>query len=128
MTSTARISSVHSDQLWFQSENRPRIESGCPALYAGGAATNLKYGEHIVLQEKDTPLANYWLTLVQQAGVPLDRFSQHRFAAFSELLGRTRGTKSWLDFVKESALLESSSNFYQFSNVAKQNETNGFPL
>jgi len=50
---------------------------GCPALYAGGAATNLKYGEHIVLQKKDTPLANYWLTLVQQAGVPLDRFS-HR--------------------------------------------------
>ena len=58
---------------------------GCPALYAGGAATNLKYGEHIVLQKKDTPLANYWLTLVQQAGVPLDRFS-HSTGSLSELL------------------------------------------
>lgn len=30
---------------------------GCPALYTGGAAANLKCGEHIVLPQKDTPLA-----------------------------------------------------------------------
>jgi len=46
-----------------------------PAIYAGGAAENLKKGEHIVLPEEDTPLANYWLTLMQSAGVPLEQFS-----------------------------------------------------
>ena len=58
---------------------------GCPALYTGGAAANLKYGKHIVLPQKDTPLANYWLTLVQQTGVSLDRFS-HSTGSISELL------------------------------------------
>ena len=58
---------------------------GCPALYAGGALANLKYGEHIVLPQKDTPLANYWLTLVQQAGIPLDHFS-HSTGSLSELV------------------------------------------
>ncbi len=58
---------------------------GCPALYTGGAAANLKYGEHIVLPRKDTPLANYWLTLVQQAGIPLDQFS-HSTGSLSELV------------------------------------------
>ncbi len=58
---------------------------GCPAFYAGGGATNLKYGEHIVLQEKDTPLANYWLTLVQQAGVSIDHFS-HSTESLAELI------------------------------------------
>jgi len=58
---------------------------GCPALYAGGGLANLKYGEHIVLPQKDTPLANYWLTLVQQAGIPLDRFS-HSTGSLSELV------------------------------------------
>jgi len=59
---------------------------GCPAIFAGGAAENLKKGEHIVLPEKDTPLANYWLTLMQSVGVPLERFS-HSTGAVSELLG-----------------------------------------
>ena len=48
---------------------------GCPAIYAGGASKSLKRGEHIVLPERDTPLTNYWLTLMQSAGVPLDQFS-----------------------------------------------------
>jgi len=58
---------------------------GCPALYTGGAAANLKYGEHIVLPQKDTPLANYWLTLVQQAGISLDQFS-HSTGSLLELV------------------------------------------
>jgi len=59
---------------------------GCPAIYTGGAAANLKRGEHIILPEQDTPLANYWLTLSQQAGVEMDRFS-HSTGTLNELVG-----------------------------------------
>jgi len=55
-----------------------------PAIVAGGAA-KLRRGEHIILPQEDTPLANYWLTLMQQAGVPLDTFS-HSTGIVPELL------------------------------------------
>lgn len=58
---------------------------GCPALYTGGAGTMLKRGEHIVLPDHDTPLANYWLTLAQQSGVPLEQFS-HSTGTLGELV------------------------------------------
>ena len=58
---------------------------GCPAIYAGGAAEKLKKGEHIILPEQDTPLANYWLTLSQQSGVEMDSFS-HSTGTISELV------------------------------------------
>lgn len=58
---------------------------GCPALYTGGAGGKLKRGEHIVLPQQDTPLANYWLTLAQQSGVPLEQFS-HSTDALGELI------------------------------------------
>lgn len=57
---------------------------GCPAIYTGGAGEKLKRGEHIVLPEQDTPLANYWLTLAQQSGVPLNQFS-HSTGTLGEL-------------------------------------------
>ena len=59
---------------------------GCPSIYTGGAGAKLKRGEHIVLPEKNTPLANYWLTLMQQAGVPLEQFS-HSTGTLSEIVG-----------------------------------------
>lgn len=46
-----------------------------PALLTGGGATNIKHGRHIMLPKRDTPLANYWLTLMQEAGIPIDKFS-----------------------------------------------------
>ena len=46
-----------------------------PAIVSGGAGKDIKLGQHIMLPEKDTPLANYWLTLMQQAGVPIETFS-----------------------------------------------------
>ena len=58
---------------------------GCPSIYAGGTAANLKKGEHIMLPEEDTPLANYWLTLMQQAGVPLEQFS-HSTGTLGEIV------------------------------------------
>ena len=46
----------------------------CPALLSGGGAERIKHGRHIVLPKKDTSLANYWLTLLQQVGVDAPHF------------------------------------------------------
>ena len=46
-----------------------------PAILSGGGAKQITHGRHIILPEEDTPLANYWLTLMQQAGLPLESFS-----------------------------------------------------
>lgn len=46
-----------------------------PAILSGGGAGDIKHGRHIVLPEEDTPLANYWLTVMQQAGMNMDSFS-----------------------------------------------------
>ena len=58
---------------------------GCPSIYTGGAAEKLKRGEHIVLPEQDTPLANYWLTLMQSMGVPMEQFS-HSTGTLDEMV------------------------------------------
>lgn len=58
---------------------------GLPAIVSGGGA-KIQRGQHIVLPKKDTPLANYWLTLMQQGGVPLEKFS-HSTGILPELLG-----------------------------------------
>ena len=46
-----------------------------PAIVSGGGGKGIKRGEHITLPEEDTPLANYWLTLMQQADAPVEVFS-----------------------------------------------------
>lgn len=56
-----------------------------PAILSGGGAKRIAHGRHIILPEEDTPLANYWLTLMQQAGLPLDSFS-HSTGIVPELL------------------------------------------
>lgn len=58
---------------------------GCPSLYTGGAARGLKTGEHIILPKQDTPLANYWLTLMRSAGVPIEQFS-HSTGTLDQIL------------------------------------------
>jgi hypothetical protein len=45
-----------------------------PALLSGGGAPRIKHGRHLVLPKEDTSLANYWLTLLQQAGVETPSF------------------------------------------------------
>ena len=55
-----------------------------PAIFTGGAAAKLKKGEHIVLPKKNTPLANYWLTLMQSVGIPLEQFS-HSTGTLNEI-------------------------------------------
>ena len=56
-----------------------------PALLSGGGAADVALGKHIVLPGKDRPLANYWLTLMQQAGLPAEQFS-HSTGNIPELL------------------------------------------
>ena len=56
-----------------------------PAILSGGGAKRIQHGRHIMLPDEDTPLANYWLTLMQQAGVPIDSFS-HSTGIVPELL------------------------------------------
>lgn len=55
-----------------------------PLFLSGGGIKNLRLGESLKLPQ-DTPLANVWLTLLQQAGVEIDRFS-HSTGALSQLL------------------------------------------
>ena len=47
---------------------------GCPALLTGGGLENVKHGRHIMLREL-TPMSNYWLTILKEAGVRVDQFS-----------------------------------------------------
>ena len=57
-----------------------------PALLSGGGADRIKHGRHVVLPKEDTSLANYWLTLLQQAGVETPKF-HYSDGEVSELLG-----------------------------------------
>jgi hypothetical protein len=56
-----------------------------PAILSGGGADDIQHGRHIILPEEDTPLANYWLTVMQQAGMKIDSFS-HSTGIVPELL------------------------------------------
>lgn len=53
--------------------------------YNNAPGAKLKTGEHIILPEENTPLANYWLTLCQQSGLEMDRFS-HSTGSLNELI------------------------------------------
>ena len=57
---------------------------GFPLFLSGGGIKNLRLGESIILP-KDTPLTNVWLTLLQQAGIKIDRFS-HSTGSLNEIL------------------------------------------
>ena len=56
-----------------------------PALLSGGGADRIRHGRHIQLPKEDTSLANYWLTLLQQAGVETQKF-HYSDGEVSELL------------------------------------------
>ncbi len=45
----------------------------CPTLIAGGGAA-IKHGRHVVLEAKQTPLCNLWLTLLQGVGIETESF------------------------------------------------------
>ena len=46
-----------------------------PLILSGGGIKNLRLGESLILSKEKTPLANIWLTLMQGAGIPIEKFS-----------------------------------------------------
>ena len=56
-----------------------------PALLSGGGTERIKHGRHIILPKENTSLANYWLTLLQQAGIDTPQF-HYSTDAVTELL------------------------------------------
>ena len=56
-----------------------------PAIISGGGAKDIKHGRHVILPKQNTPLANYWLTLMKQGGVEVPKFS-HSTGTLPELL------------------------------------------
>ncbi|MEM1295317.1 MAG: DUF1552 domain-containing protein [Verrucomicrobiota bacterium] len=56
-----------------------------PALLTGGAFKDLEHGQHRKAQKENTPLANLWTTMLQDAGVPIDRFADANATASSIL-------------------------------------------
>ena len=57
---------------------------GLPALLTGGGAPDITHGRHLMLDDY-TPLSNYWLTLLHQAGIDAKQFSDST-GTISELL------------------------------------------
>ena len=46
-----------------------------PCLLTGGGFKGLKHGRHRVASKENTPLANLWTTMLQDAGAPIERFA-----------------------------------------------------
>ena len=54
-----------------------------PCLLTGGGFKGLKHGKHRLAAKKNTPLANLWTTMLQDAGAPVDRFADANATASS---------------------------------------------
>ena len=46
-----------------------------PCLLTGGGFKRLSHGQHRVAPKENTPLANLWTTMLQDAGAGVDRFA-----------------------------------------------------
>ena len=46
-----------------------------PCLLTGGGFNGLTHGQHRVASKENTPLANLWTTMLQDAGAKVDRFA-----------------------------------------------------
>lgn len=56
-----------------------------PCLLTGGGFTGLTHGQHRAAPKENTPLANLWTTMLQDAGVAIDRFADANGTASSIL-------------------------------------------
>ena len=54
-----------------------------PCLLAGGGFKGLTHGQHRLAAKENTPLANLWTTMLQDAGVEIDRFADADGSAHS---------------------------------------------
>lgn len=46
-----------------------------PVILFGGGIKNLKHGRHRIAKKENTPLANLWLRMLKEAGVPVQTFA-----------------------------------------------------
>ncbi len=54
-----------------------------PCLLTGSGFKGLTHGQHRVASKENTPLANLWTTMLQDAGVPVERFADANATATS---------------------------------------------
>ena len=54
-----------------------------PCLLTGGGFQGLKHGLHRMAPKENTPLANLWTTMLQDAGVEVNRFADANATASS---------------------------------------------
>jgi hypothetical protein len=54
-----------------------------PCLLTGGGFKGLTHGRHRVASKENTPLANLWTTMLQDAGAPIERFADANATATS---------------------------------------------
>ena len=54
-----------------------------PCLLTGGAFKGLNHGQHLIAPKENTPLANLWTTMLQDAGAQIDRFADSNATASS---------------------------------------------
>ena len=76
----------HTILSWGTNIRTSHMTKYVPVIITGGGAKNIKHGRHIILDNEDTPLGNLWLTLLQEAGVPVDKFGNST-GIIPELLG-----------------------------------------
>ena len=56
-----------------------------PCLLTGGGFKGLKHGWYRMAPKENTPLANLYTTMLQDAGTPIDRFADANATASSIL-------------------------------------------
>ena len=56
-----------------------------PCLLTGGGFKGLTHGQHRIAPKENTPLANLWTTMLQDAGAEVDRFADSNGTAHSLL-------------------------------------------
>jgi len=54
-----------------------------PCLLTGGGFNKLEHGQHRAAPEENTPLANLWTTMLQDAGAKVDKFADANGSAHS---------------------------------------------
>ena len=54
-----------------------------PCLLTDGGFKGLQHGQHRMAEKENTPLANLWTTMLQDAGVKIDRFADANATASS---------------------------------------------
>ena len=58
------------------SNGNQHIHTNLPMVLVGGAAGALKGNKHIKVKEGATPASNLWLTLINMAGVTIDKYGE----------------------------------------------------